>query len=81
MNSYQSLLCIEAISSTSPTLLAWSSDFENKIRIVELETKQEFANFNGVKLNNSSSGIFYIFVMLDSRWSPSPQSLAKAGLM
>ena len=45
---------IEEASSTSPTLLAWSSSRNHKISIVELETNQEFANFEGVKLNTKN---------------------------
>ena len=52
-------LWIAEIAPVSSTLLAWSSEL-NKISIVELETKQEFANFDGVKLNNSNS-ICYFF--------------------
>ena len=48
---------IESVSS-KPKLLAWSS-WNNKINIVEFETKKEFANFDGVKLNTTSS-IFQI---------------------
>ena len=40
-----------------PTLLAWSSQYSNKISIVELESKQEFSKFDGVKLK-TSDGIF-----------------------
>ena len=47
---------IENILS-QPKLLAWSSYGSNKISIVELETKQEFADFNGVK-PNKSDGIY-----------------------
>ena len=43
--------------SSKPKLLAWSSHYENNIEIVELETKQEFANFDGVKLYQMD-GIF-----------------------
>ena len=43
----------------SPTLLSLSSS-QNKIHIVELESKEEFADFDGVKLNNRSR-IFYFF--------------------
>ena len=43
---------IENIPS-KPKLLAWSSDENNKISIVEIET-QQFANFDGVKLNKGS---------------------------
>ena len=44
-------LWIEAISSATPALLAWSSEWNNKIRIVDLETKQEFSNFDGVDVS------------------------------
>ena len=46
--------------SSQPKLLAWCSQWENKISIVEIETQQEFANFNGVKLNKTC-GIFQLF--------------------
>ena len=45
---------IENIPS-QPKLLAWCSRMNNKIRIVEIEAQQEFANFDGVKLNNIAS--------------------------
>ena len=51
---------IENISS-KPKLLAWCSYRTNKISIVELETKQEFTNFNGVKLSKTGS-IFQLFI-------------------
>jgi len=38
-------------------LLAWSSYQSNKISIIELETKQEFAKFNGVQVGEDG-GIF-----------------------
>ena len=50
---------IENISS-QPKLLAWSSHWYNKINIVEIETQEEFANFEGVKLNNTGN-IFQLF--------------------
>ena len=37
-----------AVSTASPTLLAWSSMKNNQISIVELETKQKFGKFDGV---------------------------------
>ena len=47
---YLKFFSIESISC-NPKLLAWSSYWDNKISIIELETKEEFANFDGVKLN------------------------------
>lgn len=49
-SSYYSLILIEELPPRPPTLLAWSSQCNNKISIVELETKREFASFDGVKL-------------------------------
>ena len=49
---------IENIPS-QPKLLAWSSWMDNKINIAELETKQEFTNFDGAKLNKTD-GIFQL---------------------
>ena len=46
----------------SSTLLAWFSGKNNKIRIVELESKQEYANFDGVKLSNLNDGIFDLII-------------------
>ena len=51
---------IESVSSM-PEPFAWSSGMNNKINIVELETKQEFANFDGVKLKKPH-GIFQLFI-------------------
>ena len=48
---------IENIPS-QPKLLAWTSEVNNKISIVELETKQECANFDGMKLNLKTEGIY-----------------------
>ena len=48
---------IPEISPTSSTLLAWSSEKNNRIRVVELETKQEFTNFDGVQFK----GLFLKF--------------------
>ena len=55
---------IESISS-KPELLAWSSRLDNKIIIAELATKQEFANFYGVKLKNPG-GIFQPFISVSN---------------
>ena len=53
LSLHQSSFEIENIPSQAK-LLAWCS-YDNKISIVEIETQQEFANFDGVKLNNSVS--------------------------
>lgn len=50
------------IEEMSSTLLAWFSGKNNKIRIVELESKQEYANFDGVKLSNLNDGIFDLII-------------------
>ena len=50
------LFLIETIDAT-PKLIAWSSILNNKISIVELDTKQEFANFDGVKLNKKDGNL------------------------
>ena len=47
--------------SSKPKLLAWCSHKNNKINIVELETKQDFANFDGVNSQFSSGSFFYAF--------------------
>lgn len=49
---------IEANPST-PKLLTWSSEHENRIKIIDLETKQEFAKFIGVNLKKEH-GIFQL---------------------
>ena len=51
--------------STQQKLLAWCSDTYNKIRIVEIETQREFANFDGVKLSKAAS----IFLALHFRFN------------
>ena len=55
------LFKIENISS-KPKLLAWCSQRNNKISIVELETQQEFANFVEVALKDTN-GIFHSFIL------------------
>ena len=37
----------------SPTLLAWCSYPTNKIDIVDLNTKESYASFDGVKLSDT----------------------------
>ena len=37
----------------SPTLLAWCSRDANKINIVDLNTKQGYASFDGVKVSDT----------------------------
>ncbi len=36
----------------SPKLLAWCSYEDNKISIVELETKEEYTNFDGAQIES-----------------------------
>ena len=57
--TYEPFCEIENIPS-QPKLLAWSSEWKNKISIVEIETQQEFANFDGAKLSKAGS-IFLAF--------------------
>ena len=48
-------VCTSQVSPTEavvPKLLAWSSKSNNKISTVELETKNELVNFDGVQLEN-----------------------------
>ena len=45
---------IAKISPASSTRLAWSSHQNNKIQIVELESKKEIANFDEVKLRKAT---------------------------
>lgn len=59
---FMRLLRIEEESPASSTLLAWSSLLSNKIRIIELESKQEFANFDGVNLRK----VERIFILIIS---------------
>ena len=53
-----------AVSTASPTLLAWSSMKNNQISIVELETKQKLGKFDGVfpRMLNGIVLIFHIHV-------------------
>ena len=57
------------MSPVLPTRLAWTS-LENKIRIVELKSKQEFANFDGVKLKERGFHIFYFPCLIMVSYSP-----------
>ena len=43
---------------SSPTLLAWCSLFTNPIGIVDLNTKESYASFDGVKLSDTSKFYF-----------------------
>ena len=46
------------LSITSPQkLFAWCAGLGNTVCVSDLETKQDYAQFNGVKLNNGN-GIF-----------------------
>ena len=53
--SYYDLIWTEEIPLTSPTVLAWCSFQTNKITIVDLEAKQEFVSFYGVRLRKIGS--------------------------
>mgnify|MGYP000851143859 CR=1 FL=1 len=46
-------------SSTSPTHVAWCSDENNEIRIVELEKKQKFSDFDGVKITLTCNSAYF----------------------
>ena len=59
-SSTMTSLWIDEISPTSPTLLAWSSIQENKISIVDLETKQEFVNFDGIQFKNNKGSFLVL---------------------
>ena len=65
---------IENIPS-KPKLLAWSADENNKISIVEIETQQEFANFDGVKLKKGSIFLPFISDSIRSQYIKSPTIL------
>ena len=41
------------IETRPSKLIAWCSDQSNKISILNLDTKQEYVSFEGVKLNNN----------------------------
>lgn len=45
---------IEEVSATCATQLAWSSWKNNKVNVIELETMQEFSNFEGVALHKTN---------------------------
>ena len=48
-----SLSNYESIDNSSSKLLAWCSKGSNRIKVVNLnEQKEEYANFEGVKLRN-----------------------------
>ena len=68
------------IEVTAPALLAWSSQWTNKIRIVELGTEAEVADFDGVKLKKVV-GILKFSFSLDSFLKTFPKGSDQAGLM
>lgn len=43
------------VDSAPPALLAWCSTFNNKIKILDLSTKQEHAEFDGAQLTKISN--------------------------
>ena len=48
----------EDINNSSSKLLAWCSREGNKIKVVELDEKQEeYASFEGVQLSNIGTGM------------------------
>ena len=47
------LSLIEESAMSSPSLLAWCSYDRNKIDIIDIDTKQSYASFDGV---NAGSG-------------------------
>ena len=58
----------------SPTLLAWCSQYTNKIDIVDLSTKENYASFNGVKTSDTGLGFqlfwgWYAVIFLGIHWT------------
>ena len=49
-------LSVEEATTSSPTLLAWCSSRTNTIDIVDLNTKQNYASFDGVKVSDTEPG-------------------------
>ena len=45
-------LMLFLIEFLPPKLVAWCSDVSNQINIMDLDTKQEFATFDGVQVSN-----------------------------
>ena len=54
------LLWIDEVYPAYTTLLTWSSWKENKISVVEIETKQEYSTFDGVQ-PNETNGILFLY--------------------
>lgn len=48
------LLIFLHTENATPTLLAWCSAYSNKISIIELESKQDYASFDGLPTKDSS---------------------------
>ncbi len=40
--------------STPPTMLAWCSIKNNKISVIDLETKQNYVTFDGARIQDTS---------------------------
>lgn len=51
------ILIIDEILPVPPTLLAWSSGYNNKISVIDLDTKQSYASFDGVQIIEGISDI------------------------
>ena len=47
----------------TPTLLAWCSRIHNKIKVADLETKQNYTEFEGVQIKKSN------FILVFQYWS------------
>ena len=50
---------IEEVAITPPTLLAWSSWRSNNIRVIELENKENYANFQGVQITEGECILYF----------------------
>ena len=50
LDQIANLTLIEEAASMTPTKLAWCSRIHDKIRVVDLETKQKDTEFEGVQI-------------------------------
>jgi hypothetical protein len=39
--------------STAPTLLAWCSQVNNNISVIDIETKQDYVTFDGARISDT----------------------------
>jgi hypothetical protein len=49
-----SVIIDSPLTSAPPTLLAWCSNENNKISIIDLETKRNYVTFDGVRISDAS---------------------------